>query len=79
MHNIETREFDADVVKLVDLLNKARAEERTEQAFKFARRLKALANEVQRDRSGSRFYVADLLREEAQRHENEAHEVRANG
>ncbi|WP_072166346.1 DUF2732 family protein [Erwinia sp. Leaf53] len=78
MRNIETREFDADVVKLIDLINKARVDERAEVGFKFARRLSALANEVQH-RAKSRFFVADMLRAEAERYENEAREARANG
>lgn len=78
MRNIETREFDADVVRLVDLINKARFDERAERGFQFARRLNTLANEIQH-RAESRFYVADMLRCEAERYENEAREARANG
>jgi len=74
MRNIEIKTFNADVEQLTTLLTAARLEERAERGLLVARRLAALADQIER-KSSSRFEAIELIRAEAERYENEAREA----
>lgn len=74
MRNIEIKTFNADVEQLTTLLTAARLEERAERGLLVARRLVALADQIERN-SSSRFEAIELIRAEAERYENEAREA----
>jgi len=74
MRHIETRKFDANVEQLSAIITAARAEERAERGLQVARRLTEIAMRIQqKGLSGAE--AAELLRQEAERYQNEAQEA----
>ncbi|AIR84871.1 DUF2732 family protein [Pantoea rwandensis] len=74
MRNIETRKFEAEVEQLSTIITQARTEERVERGLQVARRLTDLAMRIQQKGLNS-VEAAELLRQEAERFENEAREA----
>lgn len=74
MRNIEIRKFDADVEQLSAIITSARAEERAERSQQVARRLTEIAMRIQQ-KGLSGIEAAELLRQEAERYQNEAQEA----
>ena len=74
MRNIETRKFHANVEQLSTIITSARMEERAERGLQVARRLTNLAMRIQQKGLNS-VEAAELLRQEAERYENEAQEA----
>lgn len=74
MRNIETRKFEAEVEQLSTIITQARTEERAERGLQVARRLTDLAMRIQQKGLNSA-EAAELLRQEAERFENEAREA----
>lgn len=74
MRNIETRKFSAEVEQLSTIITSARAEERAERGLLVARRLAGLAMQIQQ-KGLSGVEAAELIRQEAERYQNEAQEA----
>lgn len=76
MNNAETRTFEADQQALESLFNKARNEQRREDAYGISLRLTALTVHM-RQREMSATQIIDLLEKEAARFENQSYELGA--
>lgn len=74
MRNIETRNFKADADALAVLLNKAKAEQRSDDALAVSIHIAALAIHARR-KEMSAAEIIELLDREAERYENQAREL----
>lgn len=74
MRDIETRKFSADVEQLSTIITSARAEERAARGLQVARRLTDIAMRIQQNGLSS-VEAAELIRQEAERYQNEAQEA----
>ncbi|MGX3481433.1 DUF2732 family protein [Klebsiella pneumoniae] len=74
MQNIEPRQFKVDKEALAVLLEEAKSEERKGRALAVSIRLEALATHIA-NKDMSAIEVAELLRREATRYENESQEL----
>ncbi|EPY4785354.1 DUF2732 family protein [Klebsiella pneumoniae] len=74
MQNIEIRQFKVDKDALAVLLDEAKSEERKGRALAVSIRLEALATNIT-NKGLSAIEVAELLRREATRYENESQEL----
>lgn len=74
MRDIETRKFSADVEQLSTIITSARAEERAARGLQVARRLTDIAMRIQQNGLSS-VEAVELIRQEAERYQNEAQEA----
>jgi hypothetical protein len=74
MRNIQTRNFIADEDSLSAMLNKAKTEQRSDDALSVSIRLAALAIHA-RQKEMSAVEIIELLDKEAERFENQAQEM----
>jgi len=74
MRNTETRNFEADADTLNALLNKARTEQRSDDALAVSIHIAALAIHA-RKKEMSAAEIIELLDKEAERYENQAREL----
>lgn len=74
MRNIQTRNFIADEDSLSAMLNKAKTEQRSDDALSVSIRLAALAIHA-RQQEMSAVEIIELLDKEAERFENQAQEM----
>lgn len=74
MRNTETRNFEADADTLNALLNKARTEQRSDDALAVSIHIAALAIHA-RKKEMSAAEIIELLDKEVERYENQAREL----
>ena len=74
MRNIQTRNYKADDDALRAMLNKAKTEQRSDDALSVSIRLAALAIQA-RQKEMSAVEIIELLDKEAERFENQAQEL----
>lgn len=74
MRNIETRNFEADAEVLNAMLNKAKSEQRSDDALAVSVRLAALAIHA-RNKEMSAAEIIELLDKESARFENQSREL----